>query len=221
MRLEKRNELHNDQFSLIPLTEKDVFRSWEILCFNCGNDDLNEFFQIDSYAHFKELLATTYYFQPIEATEKNMFLPVALISLLNDRIEITKEERKGEKKGFGKDLQKSIPYPKRNYSSFPAVKIGRLGVSIKYQRNDIGTCLLNMIKDLFLKNNRTGCRYITVDAYNTEKTINFYLKNNFLPLWDEDIDDPYSRILYFDLKRHQVHSSSPDISPKATSSPGA
>lgn len=201
----KRNELHNDEFSLIPITDKDTFRSWELVCFDCGNGDLNEFFQIDSYAHFDELLATTYYFQPKEATKKKIFFPVALISLLNDKIEIAEEERKGVKKDFFKDIKKSIPYPKRNYSSFPAVKIGRLGVHKKYQDEEIGTSLLNTIKELFLRNNRTGCRYITVDAYNNKKTLNFYIeKNGFLPLWDEDKDAPYSRILYFDLKPHNI-----------------
>jgi hypothetical protein len=38
---------------------------------------------------------------------------VALVSLLNDRIEITKDERNGSKKGLGKSLKKGIPYPKR------------------------------------------------------------------------------------------------------------
>ena len=58
--------------------------------------------------------------------------------------------------------------------------------------------------ELFLNNNRTGCRYVTVDAYNDPETINFYFKNDFLPLWDKDKDDPHSRILYFDLKPHNL-----------------
>jgi hypothetical protein len=73
MQPKKRNEIHNDKFSLIPVVKKDDFRSWEIVCFDCGDDDLNEFFQIDAYPHHKQLLATTYYFQPKEATEKNIF----------------------------------------------------------------------------------------------------------------------------------------------------
>ncbi len=195
-----RNEIHNTKFSLIPLKTKDDFRTWEIVCFNCGQKDLNEFFQLDAYAHSKELLAITYYLQPVEATEKDIFYPVALVSLLNDRIEITREERKKDKKNFGEDIKKNIPYPKRNYSSFPAVKIGRLGVLKKFQGQGIGTSILNTIKELFLNNNRTGCRYLTVDAYNNPATINFYIRNDFLPLWDKDIKEE-QRILYYDLKR--------------------
>ena len=44
--------------------------------------------------------------------------------------------------------------------------------------------------------NKTGCRFITVDAY--ADAIPFYLRNGFVPLNDEDIDEP-TRLLYFDL----------------------
>ncbi len=37
MQSKKRNELHNDKFSLIPAMNKDDFRSWEIVCFDCGD----------------------------------------------------------------------------------------------------------------------------------------------------------------------------------------
>ena len=42
----------------------------------------------------------------------------------------------------------------------------------------------------------TGCRFITVDAY--AAAIPFYLRNGFVPLNEEDTDDP-TRLLYFDL----------------------
>ncbi len=103
-----RNEIHNTKFSLIPLKTKDDFRTWEIVCFNCGQKDLNEFFQLDAYAHSKELLAVTYYLQPIEATEENIFYPVALVSLLNDRVEITREERKKEQRILYYDLKRFV-----------------------------------------------------------------------------------------------------------------
>lgn len=47
-----------------------------------------------------------------------------------------------------------------------------------------------------LADNKTGCRFITVDAY--AAAIPFYLRNGFVPLNDEDIDD-LTRLLYFDL----------------------
>ena len=52
-----------------------------------------------------------------------------------------------------------------------------------------------LISDEFA-DNKTGCRFITVDAY--AAAIPFYLKNGFVPLNDDDIDDP-TRLLFFDL----------------------
>jgi len=198
----KRNQIHNDKFSLIPLKDEDEFKRQEVQSFDCGDEDLNEFFRLDAHAHQVQLLTTTYYFQPKEATRKNIFFPVAFISFLNDRIEITKEERKSSKRAFWKCISKKykIPHPKRNYESFPAVKIGRLGVSSSFQGQAIGTSLLNMVKELFLIENRTGCRYLTVDAYNNSQALKFYFNNEFEPLWDEDKEEP-QRILFYDLKR--------------------
>lgn len=61
----------------------------------------------------------------------------------------------------------------------------------------IGTYLLNFIKSFFVVNNKTGCRFLTVDAY--AAAIPFYEKNGFVPLNDDDKDAP-TRLLYFDLR---------------------
>lgn len=60
----------------------------------------------------------------------------------------------------------------------------------------IGTFLLNFIKSYFVIDNKTGCRFLTVDAY--AGAVPFYLKNGFIPLNDEDADAD-TRLLYFDL----------------------
>lgn len=200
----KRNEIHNRDFSLIPLKSVDDFRRDRIILFDCGRSDLNEFFHCDAYDHMGELLAVTYFFQPKKATRNKIFFPVALISLLNDRIEVTYKDRAKDKKNFYRQhIKKTIPKEKRSYQSFPAVKIGRLGVLKDYHGQEVGTILLNMVKELFKKNNRTGCRFITVDAYNDPNTIRFYVdKNGFSFLWDKDKDDS-TRILFFDLKPHE------------------
>ena len=44
--------------------------------------------------------------------------------------------------------------------------------------------------------NKTGCRFLTVDAY--AAAVPFYMKNGFVPLNDEDVDSA-TRLLYFDL----------------------
>lgn len=201
----ERNSIRDDKFELRILGTKPDFFCEEIACFNCGEGDLNEFFHEDAFTHKEHLLAETYCFQPIEVTEEGLFFPVALISFLNDSIVITKEERKGGKRDFWRHLKKNIPHSKRHYPSFPAVKIGRLGVKREYQDQQFGTALLNMTKEFFLTKNRTGCRFITVDAYNEERVTGFYHKNGFQFLSDQD-KEKETRIMFYDLKRHKLHS---------------
>lgn len=52
-------------------------------------------------------------------------------------------------------------------------------------------------KNFFLVDNKTGCRFITVDAY--AEAVPFYVKNGFVPLNEDDINER-TRLLYFDLK---------------------
>ena len=102
--------------------------------------------------------------------------------------------------------------PKRDLN-YPAVLIGRLGINIHYQNRHIGSSLLDFIKAWFTDNkNKTACRYLVVDAYNTEKTLLFYQKNGFDFIFGcEEQEKKYrkidsteklsTRLLYFDLIR--------------------
>jgi hypothetical protein len=53
----------------------------------------------------------------------------------------------------------------------PAVKIGRLGVAHASQRDGTGTQVLDFLKMWFTVGNKTGCRFIVVDAYNFFKLV--------------------------------------------------
>ena len=55
-------------------------------------------------------------------------------------------------------------------------------------------CALRLLK--ILMDNKTGCRFLTVDAY--ADAIPFYIKNGFVPLNEEDAG-AVTRLLYFDL----------------------
>lgn len=52
------------------------------------------------------------------------------------------------------------------------------------------------MKSYFVDNNRTGCRFMTVDAYKSAEA--FYLKNGFLYLVEDDVDHN-TRLMFFDL----------------------
>jgi GNAT superfamily N-acetyltransferase len=139
--------------------------------FDCKKKDLNEFFLQDQFKYEEQLLAKTYVLLPDGGDEGR---PKALISFCNDSI---RAEAFAKSKDFNR-IRKELPHGKR-YKSLPAVKIARVGVHKDWQGQKIGSLLLNMTKLLFLTENRTGCRYLTVDAYRTYQAVEFYKKNYF------------------------------------------
>jgi hypothetical protein len=91
--------------------------------------------------------------------------------------------------------KQGFPNEKR-LKSYPAVKLCRLGVDEYAKGNQIGTTVLNYIKAMFVFDNKTGCRFLTVDAY--LNAVPFYEKNGFRFMNAED-DDPHTRLMYYDL----------------------
>lgn len=160
---------------------------YNVKTFDCGDSDLNEFFLKDAVNYLRQLLAVTYVFESKDET-------VAFFSVLNDKI-INKDTE--TQNTISHKLSRKIPNDKRR-PSYPAVKIGRLGVHLNYQSQGIGCEVIDFIKALFTDDNKTGCRFITVDAYNNEKAASFYLKNSFKFLTEVDKDDD-TRLMYFDL----------------------
>ena len=70
---------------------------------------------------------------------------------------------------------------------------------------------MDFIKSWFVNpGNKTGCRFIVVDSYNTPKPLLYYTNNGFEPLFSTEeqekeamnlpLDKPLkTRLLYFDL----------------------
>ena len=81
-----------------------------------------------------------------------------------------------------KKIEADIPHVK-SLKDYPAVLVARLGVSSKH----IGSDALEYIKYWFLDPyNKTGCRYILVDAYNSVSTILFYESNGFATVFSSE-----------------------------------
>ena len=109
-------------------------------------------------------------------------------------------------------IQRNIPNSKRT-RSYPAVLIGRLGVALDFQGkgNGIGSQTIDYIASWFLMpDNKTGCRFIVVDAYNRDEVLHFYEKNGFRFLYaNESLEKEAnhlssdeklkSRMMYLDL----------------------
>lgn len=167
-------------FQFIRLTKDYVIKD-----FDCDDSDLNEFLVEDSAIQMGLLFSVTYL---LELENKT----VAFFTLVNDKIKL--EDGKN-KQWWKKKIGGKIPHNKQR-KDYPAVKIGRLGVTNEYKGKGIGTIILDYLKIWFVDKNKTGCRFITVDAYS--KSLVFYEKNGFNYLTDLDIAAS-TRLMYFDL----------------------
>ena len=172
--------------------------------FSCGDEDLDEFFSNDVFLYEEELLGKTYCW----INRENQREIIASATLSYDGIKTYTLDNPSRN-----SLQRKIPQQKR-HRSYPAVLIGRLGVNKTFQGKGlkIGSQLMDALKYWFVdENNKAACRYMLVDAYNTDSTIHYYLKNGFKPLYKSEqsekdafgisVEDILrSRVMFFDLK---------------------
>jgi len=140
--------------------------SHNILPFDCGNKDLNDFLLNEPKLFSEKLITVTYLLQKANQT-------LAFFSLMNDKISVEQFDDRIEKRMW---ITGTFPTGKL-LSNYPAMKIARLGVNKEYHKNEVGTNILDYLKILFITNNRTGCRFLTVDVH--QETSEFYLKNGF------------------------------------------
>jgi|GEM_PF-141757 len=181
-----RSHISDNLFTLEKVTDFSITAT-----FDCRDEDqeedLNDFFQNDAIHYQKDLLAETYALYLSE--HKKAIGPLAFVSLANDTIKLSKSLKR-----------RLIHHTKRYIDDFPAVKIARLGVDSSFQGKGIGTHILNLLKTFFTTDNRTGCRFMTVDAYNKKRVLKFYQRNEFDFLHDKD-EQARTRIMFYDLIR--------------------
>ena len=172
--------------------------------FCCGDSELDFFFAQEVFLYQEELLCKAYCW--INKDNDKDIIAIATFSY--DGIKSYTLDNSSRNA-----LQRKIPY-KKHHRSYPAMLIGRLGVNQEYQGKglNVGSQLMQTIKDLCIDEDGMGiCRYLLVDAYNTDSTLHYYVKNGFKPLYkteesERDVFDipkemPLkSRIMYFDLK---------------------
>lgn len=162
--------------------------------FDCGDTDLNDFIFYESPLYRKALLAVSYI---VENTKENNKVE-AYFSMANDRVSLTDFKNTTE---FNRFRRHRFVNEKR-LRSYPAVKLCRLGVDQSAKGIGMGSFILDFIKSFFVVKNKTGCRFITVDAYND--AVPFYLKNGFLPLTSEEETDSHTKLLYYDLYSNYI-----------------
>ena len=154
-----------EKCSLFPLSKLE-----EIEGFTCGDSDLDEFFTKDCFAYSKELLGKTYCFK----MDDDPHDVVCAFTLANAGIRVSDLPNARKKK-----IESNIPHIKV-LKDYPAVLVARLGVSSNFRTLHIGSDVLSYIKLWFLEPyNKTGSRFIIVDAYNNTSTLAFYKQNGF------------------------------------------
>jgi GNAT superfamily N-acetyltransferase len=186
----------NDHCSLISASQEIKISS-----FTCGDDDLDDFFINDSWLYAEQLLGKTYYF----ITKEDIPSIVAAFTVANDSIKAALVSKTLRNK-----IQRNIPNSKRT-RSYPAILIARLGVSSKFHGLHVGHQVIDFIKQWFsLPDNKSGCRFAVVDAYNRPNIIHFYELNGFKMLYSSEEEERetfsisentplHSRMMYYDL----------------------
>lgn len=170
--------------SLFKIDESTVIKP-----FDCGDEDLNDFLFSKAKYYRKELLAATYLLENETET-------IAFFSIFNDSLRV-QDITFASKSAFKRFLSDLVSHPKRHLKNFPALKIGRLGVSISSKKTGIGKAAISYIIELAIRQNEvSACKLITVDAY--DQSLGFYERMGFTYLTDDDKGHD-TRQMYLDL----------------------
>ena len=192
------NDFLKSKCDILPL-DKDILNF--CLPFSCGDDDLDDFFKNDTINYSNQLLGKSYCYR----LKNDNKIIVCAFTLSNSSIDSRHLPNSRRKK-----LTENIPHEK-SLSSYPATLIGRLGVNKDFSGKGIGTELMNFLKKWLLEmENRTACRFLTVDAYNNKNTLRYYENNGFKYLFSNEQQEKQhigipeekelkTRLLYFDL----------------------
>ena len=149
--------------TLFTVSEKEL-----VLDFDCGDDELNDFF-INKALPFKEqLFAMTCFFRHDESGKI-----VCAFSISPNALKAKDLPNNRQKK-----VKQLVPREK-TLQSYPAFLVGRLGVSQDFDRQGIGSQLMDYIKGFCLDKYPDFCRFLVVDAYNSPSILSFYQKNFF------------------------------------------
>ena len=170
-----------------------------IIGFECADNDLNEFFNIDALKYQEQMLGQTYFFQH-KVTGK----VVCAFSLSPDGLKTFDLPNNRRRK-----VKDSIPREKP-MKSYPSYLIGRLGVATEFNGQGIGSQLINIIKSFCFEQYQNSCRFLLVDAYNKPEIIKFYERNDFITVFSTEeqernyyrpntIEALRTRYMYYDM----------------------
>lgn len=170
--------------------------------FRCGNPDLDEFFMKDALLYTGNLLGKTYCY--LLNSDPSVIVCAFTVSNDSVRVDLLPNNRK-------KKINNAIPREKQ-MRRYPAVLIGRIGVNVEFAGKGIGTELIDILKIWFTEpDNKTGCRFLAVDSYNIEATLNYYIKNGFNFMFSTEEQEAKNANLLYPLKTRYMYYDLIDI----------
>ena len=156
----------------------------DLSCFSCSEQELNDFLTTDALTDHTSLYSIT------RLVHYNGTL-AGFFTLIADNISVT-----------------SIPsenYVDYHYQKLPAVKIARLAVDKKFERQGIGRRIITEIfRIVYEVSQQIGCRVITVDA--KENALGFYKKFAFMEVESKKHQDYIP--MYLDFRTLMVKGQS-------------
>ena len=167
--------------------------------FDCGNADLNDFFNSEAILYKQQMLSQTRFIRHKSTGEIVCAFAFSASSIKTADLPGSRRRK----------VKEHIPREK-SLKSYPAILIGRLGVGAKFSGQGIGSQLIDFVKDFCLVRFSDFVRFLVVDAYNEPEVIAFYQKNDFMPIFstEEQEKEAYSqeisevlqtRYLFYDL----------------------
>ena len=167
--------LNDCHFSLLTKELHD-----QLTGFDCSREpDIEKFFREECVLNDSQLLSSTYCFYLPETKEA-----VAGFCILCSDISTSAIPKKMRNK-----INRKIPYVKQR-DQYPAILIGQLAVFDKFAAVHLGNELMEDIKAWLAGLVRNvGARYIIVDAVNDVHVLNYYLRNKFLFVFQEESDE--------------------------------
>ena len=189
---------------------EDIIKSCD--AFSCGDEDMDDFFHNDALDYATFMMGRTYCFRLNENPKKI----VCVFTVSNDSIRIYDLPRSR------RDFMLKITHHQKRLNRYPGILVGRIGVNKEFARKGVGSAVLDFVKEWFAdESNKSGCRFVIVDAVNTPDVLSFYQKNGFTflftteaqeelytnpPRTEEErqirlLNPPHlnTRIMYFDL----------------------
>jgi GNAT superfamily N-acetyltransferase len=158
------------------LSEHDLISN-----FDCGDADLNDFFNRDALNYKRQMLSRTCFFR-----HKSNGAIVCAFSFSASSIKTADQSGSRRKK-----VKEHVPREK-SLKSYPGILIGRLGVATEFSGHGIGSQVMDSIKEFCNTNYPDFVRFLLVDAYNKPAVIAFYQKSDFNPVFSTEEQEKQS-----------------------------